>query len=332
MKVGTTYLGILQLEGKKEVEEANLELYKEFKKIARIKYQVGATNPMDIYRFQSEIANSTAKIAEVDANIKSLEAELGRLMNLPMTNSYKLSSFENYYSEILTEELFKRVTFDTNISKKFIEYFIRYARVNNPKIKEMEINLLAKEQEKAMIRKERLPKVALIGEYSRDLMNHSGKGSNYDKKDDQWAVGVGFNLPIYTGGELSNKKIKANYELENLKYRKDILEGEIYKGITKQYATALKDYIAMTTARESLEATKKNLYLVSDLYREGAVSITELLDAQNRANSTRILEFTSKYSFLSSVLLLERLQGEFLITLPPYKRERKLREMRSLVY
>ena len=57
---------------------------------------------------------------------------------------------------------------------------------------------------------------------------------------------------------------------------------------------------------------KNNVDIVQDLYNEGQINITTLIDAQNAYFSAEINATNSLYTFLTDLFVLERSTGQYL--------------------
>ena len=64
-------------------------------------------------------------------------------------------------------------------------------------------------------------------------------------------------------------------------------------------------------SREAAEASRNNLALVSDSYARGAVSIIDLIDAQQAALISEQQAANAIYDFLLDLLRVERAAGRF---------------------
>jgi outer membrane protein TolC len=68
---------------------------------------------------------------------------------------------------------------------------------------------------------------------------------------------------------------------------------------------------------------------VTDAYGRGAVSITDLIDAQDTALSAGLAAADAKYGFLSDFVAVLRAMSEFELLLDPASRERWIQEVNA---
>ena len=80
-------------------------------------------------------------------------------------------------------------------------------------------------------------------------------------------------------------------------------------------------YPAIDLSRAAAAAADENLAMVSDAYARGAVSVTDLIDAQDAALSAGLAAADAKYSFLIDFVSVLRAMSEFDVLLDPESRE-----------
>ncbi|MEO1368240.1 MAG: TolC family protein, partial [Acidobacteriota bacterium] len=84
-------------------------------------------------------------------------------------------------------------------------------------------------------------------------------------------------------------------------------------------------------AEEGAKWAGKNLDLVEDLYAEGAVDITQLLDAQSAAVQADEAASNAVYNFLVDLMNANRAVGHFDLFLGPAERLKLLEELTKQV-
>jgi len=322
------YLTILELNARQEVEKYNYELMREYLQIAQTKYEVGASGPEDLYRFQSEIAVALTNIVEVQGQIKIAEADLNRVLNQPMSSKYNLE-------EVDTEsEAFKEMTTllasNAQSVDEMKQYFIEEGILNAPEVAQLDLQISAKERElKAAERERYVPKLSAFGEWSDDLKDDWGAGSDITQEEDRWNIGARVVLPLYSGGDIEYSKQRVRSELRSLEHQMDSLETEVGKQVSSAFSQVVKDYVQTATTKESAEAASKNLELVGDFYAQGTISISDLLDARTNSISADQVEIAARYSYLRSLVGLERSTGEYFVMMDDLTKGAKLERMES---
>ncbi len=103
---------------------------------------------------------------------------------------------------------------------------------------------------------------------------------------------------------------KASETLIQLQLQRDKIKAQIEEAIRNSLNKAEASYTAIELNQEAAEAAKKNLDLTTDAYARGAISIIELLDAQNLAFSAKQNASNSVYAFLSDLMEVQRAIGQ----------------------
>jgi outer membrane protein len=78
---------------------------------------------------------------------------------------------------------------------------------------------------------------------------------------------------------------------------------------------------AIELSHTAASAADENLAMVSDAYARGAVSVTDLIDAQEAALSAGLAATDAKYGFMIDFVNVLRAMGDFEILLDPASRE-----------
>lgn len=129
--------------------------------------------------------------------------------------------------------------------------------------------------------------------------------------DTDWEIAVQASIPLFTSGARKAAKAKAQEELNRLLITRQATEERIAAKIrTALYQTGAS-YSNIEQARNAAESAKKNLGLISDSYAKGAVSILDLLDAQNAALIAGLQAASSVYDYLVNLMDVQRSVGQF---------------------
>ena len=80
---------------------------------------------------------------------------------------------------------------------------------------------------------------------------------------------------------------------------------------------ARRSYSSIELSKDAADAADASLSLVTDSYSRGAVSITDLIDAQNAALSADLDAAVSLYRFITDFMNLLRAQSNFELIMDP---------------
>lgn len=325
----TNYLTILELRSNLVTQKYNYQLVKDYLQIAKTMYEVGAAGPEDIYRLQSELSNALTNIAEVEGQVKITESKLNAVLDMPMGTSYSLESIEvenNNFGGIA--EILRNSNSDVNGLRDFL---IDEGIKSSPELLQIESQVKSKERELLAAKRERyMPTLALTGQWE-DTIDDWGTGSEVTNNTDSWNIGARVEVPLYKGGSIGHTKKRVESELRSLDDKKIEVENQIGSAITSSLSEVIKDFISTATTKESAIAAKKNLALVEDFYAKGTTSISDLLDARTNSISADQQEIAARYSYLKSLVGLERSIGSYLMIMNEAERMDRLTKLEKFI-
>ncbi len=308
-----SYITVLKDNSRLEIEKNNLNLVKKYLSVARTKYSIGSGGPEDVYRFESELADSMTNLEDIRSSVLAGNSDLNRLLNLSMDTYFSLG--EEGIEDIIDLYLFYNFENELNKPWKFDKvknYFIEQALENSSELKSIDARIAAKERElKTAKRKRYLPTITASGNYDRDLVDPWGTGSSNTEADEYWNAGVGFSIPLYNGGELSYTKKQVESQLEKLKFDRESKISQISNNISSQYAKVFANYRRIKSAEKSAEASRKSLDLQTELYIKGKINITDMIDARNSFIQADQKNISVKFDFFISQSKLEKLCGKY---------------------
>lgn len=316
----STYVNILQLKAQLDIQKSNYALLKESLGIAKLNYKVGAGGLQDVYRLESDVANSLSNIANIQGEIENQEISLNTLLNMPLDNRYEFESLKDISSYfVLSDSFNKNFSYGSNKSKK-IEYFLVQGAISNSNsLASLDNSIKAKERELSANKRERfLPKISATGKYSKDnMITPWGENSHKKFPDEYWQAGIVATLPIISGGEIYYNSKKIESEIQSLEYSLSDSKSGLAKQVLQTYTELLSNYVQKYSTSTSASVAKKNLDIVRNLYSEGTITVTDLLSAQNNALSQELNNVIQNFNLINSALKLENLYGKSSLTMTP---------------
>lgn len=317
LEAGTTYLNLLRAKSLLQVQRNNVALTRSHLELARIRRRIGAANPAEVFRWESQIAADRKALVEAEAKVKVAEVAVNRLLHHPLEEPF------------LTEDVDLRnpwrVTGDPRIAdyiatpdrfRNFRDFMVQEGFTASPELKTLAAAIEA--QERLVTNTKRAFWTPLIAaQFSFDeFLSKSGEGTDPPvfpggqvlptPDDSSWSLGLSASFPLFTGWARKADQIQAEEELEQLRLDHDSVSDKIEQRIRSAMELARASRMGIGLARESSTAAGKNLELVSDAYARGAVSIIDLLDAQNAALNAEELATNSVYDHLIDLLEVER--------------------------
>ncbi|MBW2369343.1 MAG: TolC family protein, partial [Deltaproteobacteria bacterium] len=230
---------------------------------------------------------------------------------------------------LVPEELLLEVLIDTPKDfGVFVQFMVREGIGFAPELRELTALISAKERTLTAARREYwLPTLSLKGNLARTF-GEGGAGASPamdvsqppQSNDTDWSIGLHATLPLYAGGGRKARVRRVVQELEELTARRKAVRDRIEQRIRRAAYDAMASHTGIDLYRAAAAAARKNLDLVTDAYVRGAVSIIDLIDAQNAFLVDDLAATNAGYDFVIDVVAIERSMGHFTILLDEKQR------------
>lgn len=313
------YLNVLSAIAQEKVQKSNVELDRENLELAKSRVRIGDTTRADVLRWQSQIARDRQSLLAAEASRKVAETELYRILHL--SPSQVIATSDTSVNQILKElnRSENRDLYDNPLAwEKFIKFQTQIAIENAPEVKRF--NYLLKAQNRQITADKRayyVPEISLTSSLSENL-NRSGSGSDLrgtGMNDDQWSIGVQATLPIFTSGQLGSQLNRSRNERHQLSLQQTSAKEVVEVRMRSALFNAAASHSSIRLAENAATAASENLSLVIDSYTDGALSITDLTDAQDAALAARLQAAAARYQFLIDLVSVLRAESNFVLLL-----------------
>ena len=317
LEAGVTYLNLLRAKSLSEVQRNNVALTRSNKELAEVRRRIGAANPAEVFRWQSQLATDRKALVEADASVRVTEIAVNQILARPLD--------ERFGTEEVDLEKPWRVTGDPRIAG-FIETPARFETFQNFMVFEgvsdaPELKILRSQievQERILLNSKRAYWAPLIAAEAtvEEILSKSGAGAGAPElpgelsfpipDDTLWSVGLNATLPLFEGGARKADRLQSELERDRYQLTYDSTAYKVEQRIRSAMELARASRTGIGLSQEAADAARKNLDLVTEAYARGAVSIIDLLDAQNAALNAEELAANSVYDFLIDLLAAER--------------------------
>ena len=170
------------------------------------------------------------------------------------------------------------------------------------------------EQQKDLAKSEYLPSLALTGSFMYSAFTdkignwfHSGESNHWYRSS---GLGLSLRVPIFDSFGRRSKVRKAQIEIENAK----ISYEDAYKGLQTQYVNAIND---LQNNQRNYVKQKDNYKLAEDVYnvttdryREGIVTMTDVLQDEMQLSSAQNNYLSASYSYKVARLSILKYTGQ----------------------
>lgn len=317
LEAGVTYLNLLRAKSLLEVQRNNVALTRSNLDLAEVRRSIGAANPAEVFRWESQLAADRKALVEAEANVRVAEIAVNRLLDRPLD--------ERFGTEQVDLEQPWRVAGDPRIAgyiqtparfEAFKSFIVQEGVADAPELDLLRAVVVA--QERLLRNTKRAYWTPEIGAEATvdEIFSKSGAGTAapalpgdlvFPTPDNTlWSVGLSATLPLFEGGARKADRIQAEQDLSRLRFEFASVANKVEQRIRSAMELTRASRTGISLSRQAADAARKNLDLVTDAYARGAVPILDLLDAQNAALNAAELAANSVYDYLTDLLEVER--------------------------
>ena len=336
LEAAVTYLNLLRAKRQVEIQRNNLELTRSNLDLAENRVRVGAASPAEVYRWQSQIATDRKALIEAFAGRRVAEIAVNQLVHEPLDRQFVTREVALDDPALITgQDRFVGFTETPQRLALFSDFLVERGLASAPELERIRTSVIA--QERALAAAKRAywaPTIAAEATLDERLETAGApEGAPAPPvaipiaDDTSWGVGVSVGLPLFTGGARRADRLQAEIQLDEFQilYRStaEKIEQRIRTGIELTRAS----FAGIRLSGEAAEAAARNLELVAESYARGAVSIIELLDAQNAALNTNEVAADALYDFLIDLMEVQRAANQFDFFVDPDARDEWFRSL-----
>lgn len=321
----TAYLDLLRARSLESVRRANVENTRTNLETSRVREAVGLTQRSEYLRWVTQINVDRQDLLAAEANRRQAETELARILHRPASQPF--TTVETGLDEpmALVSDARTQAYIDTPASwAVFQEFSVAEAIAQAPELKGVDATIVA--QQRAARSAQRafyLPELSLRA-IGSEALERSGVGSESGPgfPDDQaWNVSLQATLPLFTAGARRAEYARNRYGLRQLEAQRESTVDAVEARTRAALHRTASSYPAIELSQDAAAAARENLTMVRDAYAKGALSVTDLVDAQDASLEAELAAAEAKYTFLIDFVAVLRATGSFDMLLDPASRQ-----------
>ena len=271
----------------------NIRRLTELKDIAQAFFDNGMALEVDLKRVNVSLENFTVQLDNAKAMLSEQYNMLKYVIDYP------------FEKDIVAEEM--------SVNK------IKMAELSGLNTSLYEFQLMQKklqlaEQQKKLAKDGYLPTLALSANWAYTAYTDKFKNWFHSGESNHWyqsnGIGLSLRVPVFDGFEKRSKIRKAQADIDNAKLSYE----NLLKNMQTQYANAIND---LANNRRNFNKQRENYQLAEDIYgvtvdryREGIVSMVEVLQDEMSMSDAQNNYLTANYNFKISNLNVLKLTGQ----------------------
>ncbi|MEW6235996.1 MAG: TolC family protein [Candidatus Omnitrophota bacterium] len=279
----SAYLDILRAQELLNVQQQRLLLANKQLQTATANYEAGLRIRTDVLRAELTRSSALRDVVSSEIALERAQVVLNQVIGVPMEKRHQfdgagLASYTPHENIVEAVKTFDRL--------------FAMAQEKNPSIQLASILVKQREQSVSIARGEFLPTASFGGSWG---YNDTG---DMTLEDQEWAIQVGVQVPLFEGGRKMTKIRRTKEQLEAQKQRCDAAVRAVHS-LVEQSALALQEERRnLEIALEAAIVAKENHERFLNLYEEGladSLDVTQALTEKVTADTNVV---TTRYGFL----------------------------------
>ncbi|MCK4339974.1 MAG: TolC family protein [Candidatus Cloacimonetes bacterium] len=271
--VAETYLNILKMNDVLEISEKSLtSSQSQLEKVSQ-KFDLGMAKKSDKLQWQVKVENDKIALEEIKNSISVLKTIWKNLLSLKYDDNL------NFPEEIVLiqydNEIYKYTSLsETDKNKKLSDILVKTKNFN-PDLKNLKITEKIAKKGHQIAKGNFLPSFNL--QYSRQF--ESDDKLNFDGSTN-WTIAAVASFPIFQSGANYTNLQRSKYELNKVKLQLDDAKEKILMGAENSFYNLINNAKKVNGNKLAFENAKENHKIINELYEQGMVTNTELMDAE----------------------------------------------------
>ena len=319
----TAYLNVLGAKTNLTIQRENLANTKKNNELAELRVTIGSSSNADLYRWESELAFANQSVIQAQTSLIAAKLQLNTLLANNLDDEYDIADisldgelFSNFTNSALAESV------RTPESLKFLsDFLVAESQLNHPNKRRLLENIQASNRQLQQNRRLLFIPTIAVQAQSSHVLERGGQGSQIDAsamalginefQNNSWLAAISLTYPIFTGRSRRAEIQKSTIALEQLELSETLLDQNLELGVRASVLELLTSRTNIDFSNAAAESALKNFELVQENYRQGQVSVTQLIDAQQAAVEAQLASAFSIYQYVQAHLNLEFNIGAF---------------------
>ena len=322
LDVAVSYFNYRQVLALTELQNENVNVKSKNLNIAINKEKVGYSGASDVYRWETELALAKVDYNAANAQLKSVQYQLNQILNRSVKEDFIIADddFTKNIAAIFDERFLELISNQSDF-RQFADFMVLEAMKNLPEIQQ--IDLAIKSQERLLQSNKRafyMPTIAAVADYNYPIsvvnagepLSIPGVIELSPDPFPSWNAAIVVQIPIFSGGSRKHQAQKTEIGLYQLQDQQADVRNKLELQIRANMERLNMSYNNLKLSRTAADAAKKNVAIVENLYREGQVNVTTLVDAQNALLGAEINATNTTYQFMIDFFAFERSTGNYM--------------------
>jgi outer membrane protein TolC len=285
--VGAAYYEVVASAARLDTARAQGKSSRALEELAQNQVKSGLTPSIDGFRATVQRQTDEQRVAVYGATLEKDKLTLGRLIGLPAGQRFAITTPVPYVAWAGPGE----------------EEAIKLARASRSDLKSAAAAFKAAELAKQAAEAERLPSLAVSGDYGR-------VGKNLLTTDGTYTLFAGISLPIYEGGRIHAEVTRAEATLERRRAELADLEGRVDYEVRSNFLDLRAAETSVEVAQKNVDLSEQTLTVAQDRFANGVTNNVEVVLAEQELAAAHENFIASLFAHNFTKLSLLRAMGQ----------------------
>lgn len=280
------YCDLLQAGNMQQLGRESVQRLEDHLKNVQAQYEVGVVAKVDVLRSQVELSNAKQSLIQAENAYQVAEANLNRIVGLPMDTTLKLDNILTYseYAEDMA-------------------YCLDYASQYRPELEQARQGVEAAKGALMVARSGYMPKIAASATQNWSDTNWPGD------ENGEWGVGVSVSVNVFDSGVTWSKinGAKADLAVAEETYRDTV--DAVNLDVRNCYLNLREAEKRIGTTETAVSQAEEDYRIAQVRYMAGVGTNTDVLDAQVALTQAKTNYLQAMYDYNTSKTDLENAMG-----------------------
>ena len=297
--VASTYFGFLKLKDIQKLTQKSLSSTISHLEKVQKNFEVGTAKKSDILQWKVKLNNDKTSNFEIENGLNEILSFWKNLIGAEESIPTKIN-LEKYDVEI--DGFASMEPKDIKVAK---HDFLQRVEITSPTLNSIDLANKMMKKNYWMTKGNFLPSLNLQFDYqieSDDEFDFSG--------DDNWNLVAAISVPLFTSGSNFSKVKQAKYELLKTDKQTEYARDNYMIAAENVFNKLITNARIISDNKVALEFAKENHKLINQLFEQGMVTNSELLDAEIMLFGSEMNLISSYYDYVLTKFEMKKYKGE----------------------
>jgi len=281
------FYGVLAARETRQVAVEILERARDHLRLTRERKAAGAVPLADVLRAQVEMSNAELGLVRAENLIRVSWGNLNTAMGLPVETNLEVEARKG---EVISPE------------KTDLDQAMDEAGRNRPEVRAVVQRIKASQGSVALAKSAFGPKLRAEGSYG-------WRDSEFRPEDEDWAVGLTIEWPLFTGFFRKHRLDRVKAELSKEEAEAKHLLHKVRQEVWTAHSRFREAFEAIQATIPLVANAEESLRMSKERYEVGAGTVTDLLDAQTALARAQASQVEAEWDYFIAQAQFQRAAG-----------------------